>query len=105
MILLITIGGTWISALVGLIITIGAIREVLRTNKKSNSLKPSGYYFEDYLVPQNPISAEECINQSLSNDDDARDITQWGLQNWLIKKLLRHTLYDMIKADIRCRWT
>ena len=35
MILLITIGGTWISALVGLIITIGAIREVLRTNKKA----------------------------------------------------------------------
>ena len=98
MILLITIGGTWISALVGLIITIGAIREVLRTNKKSKSLKSSGYYFEDYLVPQNPISAEECINQSLSNDDDARDRQLKKLQDMYARhqdeKFLDYVVFD-----------
>ena len=97
MILLITIGGTWISALVGLIITIGAIREVLRTNKKSNSLKPSGYYFEDYFVPPNPISAEECINQSLSNDD-ARDRQLKKLQDMYDRhqdeKFLDYVVFD-----------
>ena len=53
--------------------------------------------FEDYFVPPNPISAEECINQSLSNDD-ARDRQLKKLQDMYDRhqdeKFLDYVVFD-----------
>lgn len=62
MILLITIGGTWISALVGLIITIGAIREVLKTNK--NNSRHSYKSNKSRRLP----TIDECLKQYCGDD-------------------------------------